>query len=108
MPATGIEAAGLGLAVVNGLRRWARGSLADQAAVELLISYANGRHVRPGVAWVRPCARPGWYWLDADALTSYAVSQAGDERRVLLLAAALVGGDPWTRRQFAKTGSTAA
>ncbi len=38
MPVTGIEAAGLGLAVVDGLRRWARGSLADQAAVELLIS----------------------------------------------------------------------
>jgi len=107
MPATGIEAAGLGLAVVNGLRRWARGSLADQAAVELLISYANGRHVRPGVAWVRPCARPGWYWLDADALTSYAVSQAGDERRVLALAARLVDGDPWTRRRAVNSGRAA-
>ena len=104
MPATGIEAARLGLAVVNGLRRWARGSLADQAAVELLISYANGRHVRPGVAWVRPCGRPGWYWLDADALTSYAVSQAGDERRVLALAARLVDGDPWTRRRAVNWG----
>ena len=107
MPATGIEAARLGLAVVNGLRRWARGSLADQAAVELLISYANGRHVRPGVAWVHPCARPGWYWLDADALTSYAVSQAGDERRVLALAARLVGGDPWTRRRAVNSGRAA-
>ena len=107
MPATGIEAAGLGLAVVNGLRRWARGSLTDQAAVELLISYANGRHVRPGVAWVRPCARPGWYWLDADALTSYAVSQAGDERRVLALAARLVDGDPSTRRRAVNSGRAA-
>jgi hypothetical protein len=44
--------------VVDGLRRWAQGSLTDQAAVELLTSYALGRHVRPGVAWVRPCV-PG-------------------------------------------------
>ena len=61
MAVSGMEAARLRLAVVDGLRRWARGSLSDQAAVELLTSYANGRHVRPGVAWVRPCARPGWY-----------------------------------------------
>jgi hypothetical protein len=47
-----VEAARLRLAVIDGLRRWARGSLSDQAAVELLTSYANGRHVRPrgGVA----------------------------------------------------------
>lgn len=50
MPATGIEAARLRLAVIDGLRRWARGSLSDLAAVELLTSYSNGRHVRPGVA----------------------------------------------------------
>jgi len=94
-----MEAARLRLAVVDGLRRWARGSLSDQAAVELLTSYANGRHVRPGVAWVRPCARPGWFWLDADALTAHAETlTAESERRTLLLAAALVGGDPWTRR----------
>ena len=107
MPATGIEAAGLGLAVVDGLRRWARGSLADQAAVELLTSYAGGRHVRPGVAWVRPCARPGWYWLDADALASFAATRAGDERRVLALAAQLVDGDPWTRPRAVNSGRAA-
>lgn len=84
MPATGIEAARLRLAAVDGLRRWAEGSLTDQAAAELLSSYARGRHVRPGVAWVRPCARPGWYWLDADALAAYAATRTGDERRVVL------------------------
>jgi hypothetical protein len=108
MPATGIEAARDRIAVVDGLRRWARGSLTDQAAVELLTSYALGRHVRPGVAWVRPCARPGWFWLDADALANFAATRAGEEQRVLALAARLVDGDPWTRRRVVNPGRAAA
>jgi hypothetical protein len=108
MTVSGMEAARLRLAVVDGLRRWARGSLSDQAAVELLTSYSSGRHARPGVAWVRPCARPGWYWLDADALADYAATRNGDERRVLALAARLVNGDPWTRRRAVNPGRAAA
>ena len=108
MGASGIEAARRRLAVVDGLRRWAQGSVTDQAAVELLVSYALGRHVRPGVAWVRPCARPGWYWLDADALAACAGTRHGDERRVLALAARLVAGDPWTRRRILNPGRGAA
>ena len=107
MPATGIEAVRGRLAVVDGLRHWAQGSLTDQAAVELLTSYALGRHVRPGVAWVRPCARPGWYWLDAEALADYAATRTGEERRVLALAARLVDGDPWTRRRLVNPGRAA-
>jgi hypothetical protein len=87
--------------LVAGLRSWAEGALTDQAAVELLVSCSNGRFVRSGCAWIRPCARPGWFWLDADALTAHAETlTAESERRMLLLAAALVGGDPWTRRGF--------
>ena len=85
-------------AVVDGLRRWAVGVLSDQAAVELLANYRNGRFVRPGVAWVKPCVRPGWFWLDADALADYAATRTGDEQRILTLAARLVV-DPWTSRR---------
>lgn len=86
------------LAVLAGLRWWATGVLSDQAAVELLASYRNGRHICPGVAWVQPCIRPGWYWLDADALADFAATRQGDEQRVLTLAARLVT-DPWTSRR---------
>jgi hypothetical protein len=89
--------------LVAGLRHWAEGSLTDQAAVELLSSCSNGRFVRPGAAWIRPCPRPGWYSLDADALATHAGTLAGSERRTLLLAAALVGGDPWTRRRWSQS-----
>ena len=85
-------------AVVVGLRRWAVGVLSDQAAVELLASYRNGRFVRPGVVWVKPCVRPGWFSLDADALADYAATRTGDEQRILNLAARLVV-DPWTSRR---------
>ena len=94
--------------LVAGLRWWAEGSLTDQAAVELLVSCSSGRFVRPGCAWIRPCARPGWYWLDADALTAHSDTLAGSERRTLLLAAALVGGDPWIRRRWAESRRAAA
>ena len=87
-------------AVVTGLRRWAQGAPSDQAAVELLARCFSGRYVRPGVAWVRPCARPGWYWLDEDALAAYADTATGEERRVLTLAAVLLGAHPVSRPQM--------
>jgi hypothetical protein len=96
------------LAVLTGLRWWATGVLSDQAAVELLASCAGGRHVRAGVAWVRPCVRPGWYWLDADALADFAATRHGDEQRVLALAAQLITGDPWNRRRTVDSGRRAA
>ena len=95
-----IEGARQRAAVINGLRWWAQGAPSDQAAVELLARCFNGRYVRPGVAWVRPCARQGWYWLDGDALAGYAERVTVEERRVLTLAAVLLGADPEARPQM--------
>jgi len=95
--------------VLQGLRWWAQGSLSDQAAVELLARSFGGRLVRPGAAWVRPCRRPGWYWLDADALAEYAATQGSHEvRQVLGLAVRLINGDPSPRLRRAEPGRAAA
>ena len=103
MAATPLEVARARLALVDGLRRWAAGSVTDEAAVELLASWAGGRHVRPGASWVRPCARRSWFWLDADRLASYAaLLQDGQEKRLLLFAARLVDDDPSTRRPVSR------
>ena len=86
--------------VLQGLRWWAQGALPDQAAVELLARSSGGRLLRSGVPWVRPCRQPGWYWLDADALTAHAATlRDGPQRDVLLLAALLVEGDTVTRER---------
>ena len=85
--------------VLQGLRWWAQGALPDQAAVELLARSFGGQLLRRDVPWVRPCRRPGWYWLDADALTAHAAALPdGPQRDVLLLAALLVDGDTSTRQ----------
>jgi hypothetical protein len=57
MPATGIGAARARLVVVDGLRRSAQGSLTDQAAVELLTSYALGL-ARPARGGLGPSVCP--------------------------------------------------
>ena len=88
------------MSVVDGLRDWALGAPGDEAAVELLARCFSGRYVRPGVAWVRPCARPGWYWLDGDTLAAYADTVTGEERRVLSLAAVLLGADSASRSEI--------
>ena len=95
-------------AVLQGLRWWAQGALPDQAAVELLARSSGGRLLRPGVPWVRPCRRPGWYWLDADALAAQAAARFGEEREVLALAARLLDGDPAAPRRLPVPGRAAA
>jgi hypothetical protein len=42
----------------------------------------------------------GWYWLDGDALAAYADTVTDEERRVLTLAAVLLGADPVARLEI--------
>ena len=99
MGGSGLQTAQVRWEMVSGLRRWAEGSVTDQAAVELLAAWAAGCLIRPGVAWVQPCRAAGFFYLDGDALAAHAATRAGDERRVLLLAAALLNGQPLPRRR---------
>lgn len=101
-------ASGSAQTVLQGLRWWAQGDLSDQAAVELLARSFGGRYLRPGLAWVRRCRRPGWYWLDADALADYAAIRVGDEREVLTLAVRLLNGEPAPRLGRNVSGRAAA
>ena len=79
-------------AVVDGLRRWARGAYAEEAAVELLARSFGSRFCSTGYLWVRRCDRPGWYWLDGEPLIHGTGALSGGERRLLALAGALVSG----------------
>ena len=94
-----VERAQQRAAVIDGLRWWAQGAPSDQAAVELLARCFGGRHVRPGLLWVRPCTRPGWYWLDEEALAAYAATVTGEERRELTLAAVLLCAESVARSE---------
>lgn len=82
---------------VSGLRSWARGVYAVEAAVELLARYARGRFARPGWPWVVTDASRGGsgYWLDADALAPVELAGfSGGERRLLALVGSLASGAP--------------
>ena len=97
MGGSGLRTAQLRWEMLTGLRRWAEGSVTDEAAVELLVAWSSGCLIRPGVAWVQPCRAAGFFFLDGDALSAQAATRVGDERRVLLLAAALLNGVPMPR-----------
>lgn len=79
-------------AVVDGLRRWARGAYAEEAAVELLVRAFNGRFCSPGWRWIEPCEARGWFWLNGEELIHGTGALSGGERRVLAVAGALVSG----------------
>lgn len=64
--------------VVAGLRRWAQGAVTDEAAVELLIRCLAPSYTRPSSAWLRPCRRAGWFWLDASQLQPFVVLHLGN------------------------------
>ena len=78
--------------VPDGLRRWARGAYAEEAAVELLVRSFGGRFASTGWRWVQACDRPGWFWLDAEALLHDTEALSGGERRVLAVVGALASG----------------
>ena len=79
--------------VVAGLRRWAQGLATDEAAVELLVGM-GARFTLPGSPWVKPCGRPGWFWLDPDELAGYQGRLTPGQRRLLALVITLLGGKP--------------
>lgn len=81
---------------IAGLRAWAKGSYAEEAAVELLARSFGGRFATAGWPWVRSCDHSGWYWLDPDAIWTGSGSLSGGERRMLNVVTALVGGQPLT------------
>ena len=97
MTMTRLDAAMARWETLAGLRRWAEGSVTDEAAVELLASWSAGCLIRPGVSWVQPCRAAGFLALDGDALAAHALTRPTEERRVLLLAAALLNGQPIPR-----------
>lgn len=75
-----------------GLRAWALGCRADEAAVELLARLSvDGWCVSPLRSWVRPCPRPGWYWLDGHQLTAQLGALPVRDQPIAALAALLTG-----------------
>ena len=83
-------------AVIDGLRRWARGAYAEEAAVELLARAFGGRFASTRYRWVRECDRPGWFWLDGERLIDGTGVLSGGERRVLSVVGSLVSGGSLT------------
>ena len=81
-------------ATAMGLRTWSKGDFVQEAGVELLIRAFDGRFAERGWPWVRPCRRPGWFWIDTEAITQRSGCLSGGERRVLSVVASLIGRDP--------------
>ena len=74
------------------LRAWARGDTTAEAAVELLIRAFGGRFADRGNAWVVPDEPRAW--VDWEKIPEWTGGLSGGERRFLLLAASLGGGEP--------------
>lgn len=72
------------------LRRWARGLLPAEAAVELIIDAVGGR-LRDG-PWVRQDDL-GRLYLDSAVAAAEGGGLSGGERRVLAIATSLLSGD---------------
>lgn len=119
--------AGSRVEVVAGLRAWALGFRADEAAVELLACLARdeGWLLDPPPAWaepwLQPCPRPGWWFLDGAVLGEQLADLPVRVRPVLAVVAGLAtdGGlvdlgvtlagapGPWLGPVFAALGHAA-
>lgn len=77
--------------IVAGLREWAAGFSADEAAVELLAAIAVEVPAVLDLAspWLERCPRPGVWCLDGAALAEVVDSFPASMRPVILVAAAL-------------------
>ena len=81
--------------VVAGLRGWAAGFPADEAAVELLACVAADHpqmlDMHPAWdPWLLPCPRPGWLYLDGAVLAEQLEVLPAQLRPVLTVMAGLV------------------
>jgi hypothetical protein len=77
------------------LRAWAKGCYPLEAAVELLVRAFDGRFASPGCPWICATSDEDGWWVDATAITEDAIGYASSgERKLLLIAASLAGGDP--------------
>lgn len=74
------------------LRSWAKGSLPQEAATELLLRAFEGRFAAPGRPWMIRDAAHGSTWIDFSAIPEYSGGLSGGERRFLDIVASL-GGD---------------
>lgn len=72
------------------LRSWARGTLSDEAGVELLIRGFGGRFAREGQPWIRISGDTAG--VDWALMPEYVGGLSGGERRYLMLASSLAGG----------------
>ncbi|MDP5226908.1 MULTISPECIES: hypothetical protein [Arthrobacter] len=71
----------------EGLRSWAAGILAQEAAVELLIAFSRSRLLDG--PWVREGGGVGSFWFDEDVAAEAGGYLSGGERRVLDIASSL-------------------
>ena len=79
-----------GEGAASDLRDWARGSLATEAAVELLLRACKGRLAEPGWPWL-PSSR-GRIWLDATQIAAATGGLSAGEVRILSIIDSLVTG----------------
>lgn len=86
-----------------GLREWARGMYATEAAVELLLRSFGGRFASAGQPWIRHRVGGG-FWLDCDALREFSGALSGGEQRVLAVVRALACDDPLADLSFVLAG----